>query len=166
LSLSEKLQQTDRALGYYREAEVQYSVYSEGWKAALAAANLFESQGDLTAALRSAEESLTKSKTLESSAWLTLKVAELSAQTKDMDRSAALYADLLSKYSSQDAARDAFKCLEAAAPQIKDWKKLAKRLQDLAATNDSHLTNRDLSRLRRLILGLYTRAIQSLKSLP
>lgn len=171
-ALAEKLQQTDRALGYYREAEVQYSSYPEGWKAALAAANLLESQGDLQGALKSAGESLAKSKIPESSAWLTLKVAELSAQTRDTDQAAALYADLLSKYSSQDASRDAFKRLETAAPQIKDWKKLARQLQEVAATKGTHLTKRDLSRLRRLILGLYvgnekTKEAQSwLKALP
>jgi tetratricopeptide (TPR) repeat protein len=171
-ALAEKLKQTDRALGLYREAEVQYSAYPEGWKAALAAANLLESQGNLQGALKSAGESLAKCKIPEASAWLTLRVAELSAQTKDTDRAADLYAELLSKYAAQDAARDAFKRLEAVASQIKDWKRLARQLQELAATNTNHLTNRDLSRLRRLVLGLYvgndkTKEAQSwLKSLP
>lgn len=154
-AIAEKLQQTDRALEYYREAELQYSAYPEGWKAALAAVNLLESQGNLQGALKSAEESLAKAKTPEASAWLTLKVAELSAQTKATDRAAALYAELLSKYASQDATRDALQRLESAAPQIKDWKKLARQLQEMANTNGSHLTSRELSRLRRLILGLY-----------
>jgi len=169
-ALAAKLQQTDRALGFYREAEVQYSAYPEGWKAAVAAASLLESQGNLQGALKSAEESLAKAKTPEASAWLTLKVAELCAQTKAPDKAAALYADLLSKFSSQDAARDAFQHLQASASQIKDWKKLARRLQEVAAS--PHLAKRDLSRLRRLILGLYvgnreTKDAQSwLKSLP
>ncbi|MEI6036276.1 MAG: hypothetical protein WCS65_18570, partial [Verrucomicrobiae bacterium] len=169
-ALAEKLQQTDRALRFYREAEIQYSAYLEGWKAAVAAAGLLESQGNLQGALKSAEESLVKAKSPEASAWLTLKVAELSAQTKAPDKAAALYAELLSKYSSQDAARDAFPRLQAASSQIKDWKKLVRRLQEVAAS--PHLAKRDLARLRRLILGLYvgngeTKEAQSwLKSLP
>lgn len=154
-ALSAQLHQTERALGYYREAELQYSAYPEGWKAAIAATNLLEAQGNLQGALKSAEESLARAKTPEASAWLTLRAAELSAQTKMPERAADLYADLLSKYSSQDAARDAFPRLQSAASQIKDWKKLGRRLQDVAEKNESHLNNRDLSRLRRLILGLY-----------
>jgi len=169
-ALAAKLQQTDRALGFYREAEVQYSAYPEGWKAAVAAASLLESQGNLPGALKSAEESLAKAKTPEAAAWLTLKVAELSAQTKAPDKAAALYAELLSKFSSQDAARDAFQHLQAYASQIKDWKKLVRRLQEVAASHQ--LNKRDLARLRRLILGIHvgngeTKEAQSwLKSLP
>ena len=151
--LSAKLQQTARALGYYREAEVQYSSYPEGWKAAVAAASLLKSQGNLPGALKSAEESLAKAKTPEASAWITLKAAELAAQSKAPDKAAAYYADLLSRYSSQDAARDVFQRLQAFTSQIKDWKKLVKQLQEVA--NSPQLSKRDLSRLRRMILGIY-----------
>lgn len=151
--LSAKLQQTARALGYYREAEVQYSSYPEGWKAAVAAASLLKSQGNLPGALKSAEESLTKAKTPEASAWITLKAAELAAQAKAPDKAAAYYADLLSRYSSQDAARDVFQRLQSFTSQIKDWKKLVKQLQEVA--NSPQLSKRDLSRLRRMILGIY-----------
>lgn len=150
-----KLQQPQKAIALYDEAEIQYGTFSEGWKAALASAAILESQGNAKGAADKLKASLQKARTPEASAWYIASLAELAAKNKLPDEAAAYYAELLSKYPSQDAAKDALKSLRTSASQIKDWKKLARRLQDELSGTTLQLNKQELSTLRRLVLGLY-----------
>jgi tetratricopeptide (TPR) repeat protein len=159
----EKINQMDRALEAYSVVEARYPEFAEWWQAVLGKAQLVASSGKPDEAKAYLISSLNKSSTPESSARVTLALAEACIKMNKPDDAVEYYLTLMTKYADQDASRYALTNLMKAAPRSQDWKRLATGIKSWFSSNFTlgnrsefkNLSITDASRIRRLVLSFY-----------